>query len=137
MLLCCVSIPALALQLVLRAHPEWSSDPVVVVEDDRPLASILWCNRVARSHRIRRGMSFAQARALSAVLHVQVVPEQAIEAAIDALFELLLSFSPSIEPSLEQPGLFWLDPRGLHGLFGELERWAARVHDALHAERYV
>lgn len=133
----CVSVPALALQLVLRAHPEWGSDPVVIVEDDRPLATIVWANRSARELCIHRGMSFAQAKALSARLHAEVVSEHALTQAIDALFDLLLPFSPSIEPVLSQPGLFWLDPRGLTTLFGDLSQWSTRVHAALAAERYV
>ena len=114
-----------------------AADPVVVVEDDRPLAAIVWANRPAREHKIRRGMSFAQAKALSAKLHAEVVPEPQIESAIDALFELLVPFSPSVEPVLAQPGLFWLDPSGMNVLFGNLERWAARVHQKLSEERYI
>jgi protein ImuB len=133
----CVDVPALALQLVLRAHPEWAADPVVVVEDDRPHAAIVWCNQVARAHRITRGTSFAQAKALSAKLHAEVVSEHVLSGGIDALFESLLPFSPGIEPVLPSPGLFWLDPRGLNLMFGQLEDWAARVHAALQRERYV
>ncbi len=133
----CVDVPALALQLVIRAHPEWDGDPVVVVEDDRPLAPIVWANRAARAHKIRRGMSFAQAKALSATLHAEVVAETALDAAIDELFDVLVPYSPSIEPMLVQPGLFWLDPRGMQTLFGNLERWAARVHEKLCAQRFI
>jgi protein ImuB len=136
-MIACVDVPALSLQLVIRAHREWDGDPVVVVEDDRPLAKIVWANRAARSHKIRRGMSFAQAKALSAKLHAEVVPETAVEAAIDALFELLVPFSPSVEPVLAAPGLFWLDPRGMRALFGAPERWAVSVHQALTAQRFV
>ena len=133
----CVDVPALPLQLVLRAHPDWAADPVVVVEDDRPLAKIVWANRPAREHKIRRGMHFSAAKALSAKLHAEVVPEAAINAAIDALFELLVPFSPSVEPVLAQPGLFWVDPSGLSLLFGDLERWARRVHDKLAAAQFI
>jgi protein ImuB len=133
----CVDVPALSLQLVLRAHPEWAADSVVVVEDDRPLAAIVWANRPARAHKIRRGMSFAQAKALSARLHAAVVSAAEVEAAIDALFDVLVPFSPSIEPVLAQPGLFWLDPCGMRALFGNVENWAARVHEKLCAERYI
>jgi protein ImuB len=133
----CVDVPALSLQLVIRAHPEWEGDPVVVVEDDRPLAKIVWANRAARAHKIRRGMSFAQAKALSARLHAEVVAEPAVLSGIDALFDLLVPYSPSIEPVLPQPGLFWLDPRGMQALFGNLERWAARVHEKLCEQRFV
>ena len=30
----CVDVPALPLQWVIRQHPEWRDDPVVVVEED-------------------------------------------------------------------------------------------------------
>ena len=133
----CVDVPALALQLVLRAHPEWSDDPVVVVADDRPHAPIVWSNRNARMHRIQRGTSFAEAKALSAKLHAEVVSEHVLEAGVDALFTLLLPFSPGIEPALFAPGLFWIDPRGLSVLFGDVQAWAAQICAALHAERYV
>jgi protein ImuB len=133
----CIVVPALALQLVLRAHPEWREDPVVVVEDDRPLAEILWANRAAREQRITRGLRFAQAKALAAKVHAEVVSEQALEAAIDELFALLTPFSPGIEPRLDQPGLFWVDPQGLRGLFGDHERWALRVHAALTGAGFI
>lgn len=123
----CVDVPALALQLVLRAHPEWSADPVVIVEDDRPQAQILWSNRAARQVKIRRGLSFASAKALSSKLHAEVLDEPRVEAAIDELFVKLLDFSPHVEPVLQQPGLFWLDPSGLDGIFGNLQRWAERI----------
>jgi len=121
-MIACVDVPALALQLVMRAHPEWDGEPMVVVEDDRPLASIVWANRAARTHKIRRGQSFAQAKALSARLHAEVVAESALESAIDQLFELLMPISPKVEPMLAQPSLFWLDPSELSLLFGDLSR---------------
>src|SRR5262249_38053622 len=92
----CVDVPALALQLVLRAQPEWQADPVVVVEDDRPAAAIVWCNRPARHERIRRGMSFSQAKAFCSKLHAEVVPEAALLAAIDELFAILITFTPHV-----------------------------------------
>lgn len=136
-MIACVDVPALALQLVLREHPEWQADPVVVVEDDRPFAAIVWANRAAREHGVVRGMSFAQAKASSAKLHAEVVAQDTLERAIDALFERLMPFSPHIEPVLSQPGLFWLDPGGLGHLFGDHARWADAVHEALTRERYV
>src|SRR6185503_11485222 len=43
----CVDVPALPLQLVLREHPAWRDDPVVVVVDDRPQSRTLWLNLAA------------------------------------------------------------------------------------------
>lgn len=133
----CVRVPALSLQLALRAHPAWRDNPIVVVEDDRPQATILECNRAARAHRIQRGMSFAQAKALSATLRSEVHSEPALATAIDTLFDQLLAFSPRIEPVLLQPGLFWLDPNGLDPVFGNLLYWTTRLHLKLQSEGFV
>jgi protein ImuB len=132
----CVDIPAFPLQLVLREHPDWVRDPVVVVEEDRPGARILWANRPAREHRIRRGLRFAHAQSLVARLHGEVVSEERVALARETLFRRLLDSTPHVEPD-DVPGRFWLDPTGLAPLYGSLERWASRVHVALAEERFV
>jgi len=133
----CVDVPALALQLVLRAHPEWAQDPVVIVTDDRPRAPIVWANRAARAVGIHRGMCFSEAKALSSILHAEVISAHAIDDAVDELFEMLIKLTPHIEPALDQAGLFWIDPSGLSGLFGDLQRWASAIEHALLLERFV
>jgi protein ImuB len=133
----CVDVPALSLQLVLRAHPQWAQDPVVIVTEDRPRAPIVWANRAARGVGIHRGLCFSEAKALSSILHAEVVAEHAIDDAIEELFELLLKLTPHIEPALDQAGLFWIDPSGLSGLFGDLQRWARAIEHALLLERFV
>ncbi|MFN8179184.1 MAG: DNA polymerase Y family protein [bacterium] len=129
----CADLPALPLQLVLRAHPEWREDPVVVVEDDRPLAAVLWANRAARAQRIVRGIRFGEAQSLAARVHAAIVPAGEIERATREVLATLLELSPSVEPSQERPGVFWLDPNGLEHLHESLERWAACVHQRLDA----
>lgn len=132
----CVDVPALPLQLVLRTHPEWRDDPVVVTEDERPEARIVWANRPARLAHIRRGQRFREAEALVARLHAAVVPASELEAAGTELLQLLLQFSPSIEPGAE-PGLFFVDANGLHELFTGLEAWGQALHRALTARGFV
>ena len=127
-MLAVVDIPALPLQRLLQAHDDWKNDPVVVVEADKPLASILWANRHARQHRIVPGMRFAAARALNARLRAGVVPQEELDDACEALFRGLLQHSPRVEPASGWPGLFWLDPSGLEDLYGSLDNWAAGVH---------
>jgi protein ImuB len=133
----CVSLPAFPLQVLLRAHPDWREDPVVVVEEDRPTSRIVWANRPARALRIRPGTRFAQAQSLAARLHGSVVEGAEIRAATEEIFRTLLLDSPSIEPAEECPGLFWLDPDGLESLYGPPASWAARVHDRLVAAGWV
>jgi len=132
----CVDVPALPLQLVLRAHPEWRDDPVVVIEDERPQARILWANRPARLARIRRGHRFQEAEALVARLHAAVVPAVDLDAAHTDLLRVLLQFSPAIEPGAE-PGVFFVDANGLHELFTGLEAWAEALHRALTSRGFV
>ena len=127
----CVDLPAFPLQLALHLHPDWRDDTVGVVEDDRPLAEILWANRAARAHRIRRGMKFAAAQSLVARLHGAVVSPTEISDALGRVFIKLIEYSPNVEPSREWSGVFWLDPSGLEPLYGSLENWAELVHAAI------
>lgn len=130
-------LPALPLQLVLRAHPDWREDPVVVVEDDRPLARILWANRPARRQRIRRGLRFSEARSLVARLRAVPAAEIDVAAAVEEVLRELLSFSPRVEPAAETPGVFWVDPRGLGRLYAGPAAWGTRVHRRLEARGLV
>lgn len=133
----CVDLPAFPLQLVLRAHPDWRDDPVVVVTEDRPLAEILWANRAARGLRIRRGMKFAHAQSLVARLHGEVVPEEDVAEAGRDLLQLLLRFTPNVEPEESSSGLYWLDPSGLGPLYGGLDSWTQQIHAQVTALGFV
>ncbi len=129
----CADLPAFPLQLVLRAHPEWRLDPVVVVEDDTPQAKVLWANRPARVQRIVRGLRFGQAQSLAARVHAAVIAPSEIERAITEIRDVLIRLSPAVESSREQPGVFWLDPNGLERIHASVELWAARVAERLEA----
>jgi protein ImuB len=133
----CVDVPALPLQLVLQAHPDWRADPVVVVEHERPEARILWANRAARDARIQRGQRFREAEALATRLHAAVVAPAELERAGTGLLQLLLQFSPVVEPVAAEAGHFFVDASGLHELFTGLEAWASALHAALVARGFV
>lgn len=132
----CVDVPALPLQLLLRAEPTWRARPVAVVKDDRPQGVILWANAQARRHRVLPGMTYAAGRSLVADLQAASVPPERIADSVHELHQRLLQFSPYVEPSDSEPGVFWLDPRGLVPLYGSLEAWAERVHAALLAQGF-
>jgi protein ImuB len=127
----CVAVPALPLQLMVRDRPGWRDEPAVVVESDRPLSPVLYLNRAARRSGIRRGMKYGQARSLCEGLRAAAVRPDEVRAAVQEIFRLLLRYSPTVEPVDEPPGLFWLDPNGLHHLFQGHGRWAGRVRRAL------
>ena len=125
----CVELPALPLQLLLREHPRWRELPVAVVEADRPQAKLLWVNEHARALRVLPGMRFAAARSLASELRAAVVGEDQIAAVTAELFTALHEFSPRVEPA--NTGTLYVDPQGMVLLWGQLELWAAAVHQRL------
>ncbi len=129
----CVDVPALPLQLLYRARPEWRGAPVAVIEEDHPQARILWVSPAAASAGVRLGMRYAAALTLCRELHAAEVPPVKIEAARAELIEALQRSTPKVEPDGAREGVLWLDPSGLGSLFGPLERWALRVHRAVRA----
>lgn len=136
-LIACVNLPAFPLQCVLRDHPDWKEDPVVVVENDRPTSRILWANRAARALRITYGTRFSQAQSLASRLKAQVVTSERIQAASESIFRNLLLDSPAVEPVAKWPGFFWIDPNGLTNLYGPPTSWVGRVGTRLTEDAWV
>lgn len=133
----CVDVPALPLQLLARAHPEWADAPLAVVEADDPQARILFVDAEAAAHRVRVGMRYATALQVSRHLRAAPVPEDRLERARRELLVALQARTPRVEPDATLPGVYWLDPRGMRSLFGPLEAWADHVHGALTALELV
>lgn len=127
----CVDLPALPLQLLKRAHPEWADAPLAVVEADHPHARVQWVDRAAARRRVRTGMRYAAALSLCRELRASVVSERQIRHATDEIVEALQALSPRVEPDRDRAGVFWVDPQGLGSLFGPLERWAESLHRAV------
>lgn len=127
----CVDAPALPLQLLQRARPEWRGAPLAVVEEDHPQALILWIDAMAAKKGVRVGMRYAAALELCRELRASPVPSAMIDRAKRELIEALTRFTPKVEPDGEREGVLWLDPSGLGSLFGPIERWASGVHAAL------
>ncbi|MEZ4429931.1 MAG: hypothetical protein R3A51_19815 [Nannocystaceae bacterium] len=61
----CVELPALPLQLALRARPEWRARPVVVVDRPGPCGQVLFVNDVGRRLRIPIGARLPAASAIA------------------------------------------------------------------------
>ena len=129
--LACVSVCALPLQLLVRAHPDWKTLPVVVLDRDKPTGLILWANERAHAHRIFPGMRFAAALSLSRDLRGGDVPDTEIGAAVENITRWLWRFSPRIEPSCEERGIFWLDASGLRHIYPSLDAWASSIGEEL------
>jgi protein ImuB len=121
---CCVSLAAFPLQLLLRRHLEWVACPVAVIAEDRPQAPILWVNEAARRAGVLPGLRYAAGCSLAADLRAGVVPPIEIAKAVAAITERLRRFTPEVEPSTEEPGVLWLNATGLDHLYTSLEEWA-------------
>ncbi|HEX4824467.1 MAG TPA: DNA polymerase Y family protein [Candidatus Polarisedimenticolaceae bacterium] len=124
----CIDLPAFPLQLLLRKHPEWREHPAAVVEADTPQAPILWINEKARAASITTGMRYAAGLSLAAGLRAAVVSKREIEDEVARIAELLRRFTPRVEPAEGEPGVFWLDAKGLERLFGSVVEWASGLH---------
>ena len=127
----CIDLPAFPLQLLLRKHPDWRLHPAAIVEADTPQGTILWINEKARAAGIATGMRYAAGLSLSAGLRAAVVTTNDIDDEIAQLTELLRRFTPFVEPGEGEPGVFWLDAKGLLRLFGSLSEWASSLHAEL------
>ncbi len=120
----CVDLPALPLQILLRAHPDWRGHPAAVVDRDKPQGVIQWVNERARAFRILPGMRYAAGLALAHELRAGVVTEAMIRSEVGRVTRRLTRHSPQIEPSDREPNIFWLNASGLGRLYPSLEEWA-------------
>jgi protein ImuB len=132
--LACLSVPALPLQLALRAEPALREHPVAVVESERAQAPLCWVNAHAWRCGLRPGMRHAAALSLAGDLRARVVPAEAVRAAVAELTGHLRTYSPHVEPSADEPGVFWLSARGLKHLYRHPQRWGEALRRAVEAE---
>ncbi len=129
--LACVDVFGLALQLLLRRHPEWRAQPAVVVDEDQPQGRILWLNESARRLRVLPGQRYGPALSLAPSLRAGVVSEAQQAEGVELLSRHLRQFSPRVQAKAEEPGVFWLDASGLELLYGSLEQWARALQAQL------
>jgi len=132
--LACVDVPGFAIQLLVRAHPDWRRRPVALVEEDRPNAAILAVNERARRAAVLPGQRYATALALCRDLRAGILPPAAIQRHVGALTTRLRRFSPDIEPAADLAGVFWLNAEGLLRVFASLDSWAESIHEDLARE---
>jgi len=124
----CVDVPALPLQMLLRAHPDWVLRAVAVVSEDTPQGVVLWLNDAARRAGIRKGLRYAAALGFCTELRAGVVDAARIETCIGELVDRLRRFSPAVEPCADEAGVFWLEGRGLQGHYRTPRAWADALH---------
>jgi protein ImuB len=121
--LVCIDLPAFPLQLLLKRRPHWEGHPIVVVEDDRPQATILWVNEQAARQNILPGMRYAAALSVDHNVRAAVVPASEIVFSVSELARRFERFSARVEASSETPGVFWLSGKGLQGVYDSVNDW--------------
>ena len=132
---CCVLLPMLPLQILLRKKPHWHGAPIAVVDDEGPNGRVTHLNALAAKSRIRVGMRQTVARDLLPNLHTAIVlPEEASEVTQE-LIHGLQTFSPQVE-ALAHVGAFHIDPEGLRRLYGGYRNWATCIHRYLRARHW-
>ena len=127
----CVVIPVLPLQLLVHAHPDWKPHPIAVVDVVTAQGVVLWANASARRHGIRDGLRYAAALGLCAELRAGAVAATDIAASVALWVQCLRGFTPGVEPCADEPGVFWLDGRGLQGHFPTPARWLESITAAV------
>ena len=132
----CVDLPALPLQLLLRAHPHWQG-PAAVVAEDSPQAPLLWLNEAARRSGLLPGMRYAAALSIDRHLQAGTVAEAQVTATCGRLHRHLLRYSPRVEPARHEPGVFWLDAGGLERVGGPLRNWTGRLSAGLRRAGWI
>lgn len=123
----CIDLPGFALQLLLRREPGFREHPAAVVDADRPQGIVVQAGERARRLGVLPGMRYAGALSLAPGLRAGTVPPEEIREAVAALAGIFRRFTPGVEPAGEEPGVFWLDAKGLDRLFPSLPDWAERI----------
>lgn len=124
----CLDLPGFPLQLVWRQAPAWRTQPVVVIDEDRPQGEVLWACERARAAGVLAGQRYAYALSLCSGLRARTVSGAQLDAAIGELREVLHRLSPRVEPG--EPGTFWLDGEGLGWVFPDGNGPAGRAWGA-------
>jgi protein ImuB len=125
--LACVDLPAFPLQLLLKRHPEWSAHPAAVVAEDKPQGLILQVNEKARRFGVLPGLRYAAGFSLARDLRAGEVPPAEIQKAIKLMTQRLMRFTPEVEPSAPEPGVFWLNGKGLQRLYASPQKWGGAI----------
>lgn len=129
--LACAEVRRLDLQLLLRRQPQWQGLPVAVVSRDSPQGTICAVNRRAAQAGVCPGLSYAAGLSFTPELRGGVVSRGELAAGVQQLEGILQRYSPGVEACAGEPGVFWLDIRGLEPLYPSVSRWSQQVREAL------
>jgi protein ImuB len=129
----CLLVPDLPLAAELRASPESTGRPLVIVSAPGPRAFVVSVSPEARAAGARPGASPVHARAVCADLRVRVASPALERAAREALLDVALGFSPRVAAAPPAAGAFaseasvFLDASGIGTLFRSEQAFASAL----------
>ena len=109
--------------------------PLAVASSAGGGATLIACNQLARTRRVRIGMTVAAAWALASDLHIVVRDESAERAALERIAAWAFEFTPAI--SISPPSEVLLEVEGSLDLFGGLGSLRRRIEQGLSAMGYA
>lgn len=125
----CIVVPDFPLRIESVRHPELDGLPLALTDAAAQRRLIIECSPEATAEGIRLGMSVRDA--INACPRAVILSADPVHyAAVFAeLLRGLLDVSPGVEPG--EPGLAWVDLRGLERLYGGLEGIVERLLGAV------
>ncbi|TXD36309.1 DNA polymerase Y family protein [Lujinxingia vulgaris] len=127
----CINAADFALQVLLRAHPDWREEPAALLDRDHPQGKLVGLNLAARQAGLRSGMRYGEALALIPALRAGTIATEEVEAVAEAIARALCDYAPQVERHEEIAGLFWLNASGLSKLYPSWRLWAEPLRDRL------
>ncbi len=119
----CVKVPGPALQVALGRDAPGDGQPLVILEQRRPSASVLEFNAAAAALGVRRGQRYSEVLALSEQIQAGVVHPREQRVFLRQLRDVLDRHSPVVEQWKEDPTVLWVHTAGLQRLYPDLQQW--------------
>src|SRR5215472_441133 len=123
----CVWIAQLPLRVEILRHPQWDGRPLVLGGAPGERKVVQLCSPEAEAAGVRPGLPLREVVPLCPEAMVLQPDPVRTAAVLEAVLADLQRVSPAVEPA--DDGYFFLDLRGLQGMYGEL----AALEEAIHA----
>jgi DNA polymerase-4/protein ImuB len=125
----CVWIAQLALRVEILRHPAWDGRPLVLGGGPGERKVVQLCSPEAEAAGIRAGLPLREVVPLCPEAMVLQPDPVRTATVLEAVLADLQRVSPLVEPA--DDGYFYVDVRGLHAMYGDLESLEAAIHAAV------
>jgi protein ImuB len=116
----CVWIAQLPLRVEILRHPAWDGRPLVLGGAPGERKVVQLCSPEAEAAGVRPGLPLREVVPLCPEAMVLQPDPVRTAAVLEAVLADLQRVSPAVEPGSHDEGYFFLDLRGLRGIYGEL-----------------